>query len=103
MNQFAFRYVRDGLSYRAEYRLAHWSGHRIVRDSDGEPVPFSHPSDAAIAAATALVQALNSKPAFWRGGSRNDAREKAEQFFTRAAADGSEAEAKDETEAGDDV
>ena len=79
------------MGYRAEYRLAHWSGHRIVRDSDGEPVPFSHPSDAAIAAATALVQALNSKPAFWRGGSRDDAREKAEQLFTRAD-DGSEAE-----------
>lgn len=78
------------MGYRAEYRLAHWSGHRIVRDSDGEPVPFSHPSDAAIAAA-ALVQALNSKPAFWRGGSRDDAREAAEKFFARAA-DGSEAE-----------
>lgn len=91
MNSFGFRYVRDGMNYRAEYRLAHWSGFKVIRDSRGDPVEFRNPMDAALKAATELVNELNSTPAFWRGPDGSEARAAAEKLFTRNA-DGGENE-----------
>lgn len=85
MNKFGYRHVRTGTMFAAEYRLAHWAGFRIVRDSTGEPALFSHAMDAELAAACELVRELNGNAAFWRGPNRNDARAAAEKLFTRAA------------------
>lgn len=92
MNGFGFRYVRSGTVFCAEYRLAHWSGYRTVRDGKGEPLAFHNPMDAALKAATELVNALNGTEAFWRGSSSDDARAAAEKFFTRAT-DGGDTQA----------
>lgn len=81
MNGFGFRAVKQDGRYRAEYRLAHWAGHRAIRSDDGELILFGHPTDATIAAANALVVALNGRSEFWRGGSRDQARENAERYF----------------------
>jgi hypothetical protein len=86
------------MGYRAEYRLAHWSGFRVVRDSAGDPIPYTHPIDAALSAANALVGELNGNIAFWRGPSRDDAREAAEKIFTRA----DDGKAETETQSGGD-
>lgn len=77
------------MNYHAEYRLAHWSGHRVVRDSKGKPMEFRNPMDAALKAAQELVEALNGTPAFWTGKTGNEARAAAEAHFTRTT-DGGE-------------
>ena len=81
MNSFAFRYTRDGMNYHAEYRLAHWSGFRTVRDSKGQPLEFRNPIDAALKAAHELVEALNGQEAWWRGPDGSEARAAAEKLF----------------------
>lgn len=73
------------MNYRAEYRLAHWSGHKIVRGIDGEPMEFRNPTDAALKAAAELVSELNGNAAFWRGPDGGEARSAAEKLFTRKA------------------
>lgn len=94
-NCFGFRYVREGIQYRGEYRLAHWSGWRQIRDHTGEIVPFSHATDAALAAAKQLVEDLNGNASFWRGRTGDEAREAAEKYFTRAT----DGESSSQTEA----
>lgn len=81
MNSFGFRYVRQDGLYRAEYRLAHWAGHRVVRGDDGEPILYAHASDAGLRAATELVKALNGNSTFWSGKTGNEARAAAELLF----------------------
>lgn len=83
MNKFAFRYVKSEGQFQAEYRLAHWSGHRVVRHENGQPKIFSHPLDAAVCAANELVSALNGNAAFWQGKTGNEARLAAERLFSR--------------------
>lgn len=83
VNSFSFRYRRNGTRYQGEYRLAHWAGFKAVMSETGEPIMFTDPHEAKIAAAQELVSALNGNSAFWRGGQNNDARQAAEQLFAR--------------------
>lgn len=81
MNGFAFRHVRAGLCFFAEYRLAHWSGFRPVRGPDGEPVEYADACDARLSAAHELVAALNGNQRFWHGTNSGEARTAAELLF----------------------
>ena len=83
MNNFGFRFTRYGMNYHAEYRLAHWSSHRVVRDSNGKPMEFRNPMDAALKAAQELVEALNGNCQFWHGPDGSEARAAAGKLFKR--------------------
>jgi hypothetical protein len=88
MNGFGFRATRNGLTYIGEYRLAHWAGHRQIREPNGKPVEYAHKADATLAAASQLISELNSDARFWRGPDGNEARQAAERLFNTRATDG---------------
>ena len=81
MNAFAIRYVREGMHYRGEYRLAHWSGPKPVMDEKGETMLFAQPLDALVAAQNEFLGQLNGCEAYWRGSTPESAREAAEKIF----------------------
>lgn len=83
MNSFAIRYVRKGLRYAGEFRLAHWSGPKTVRDHTGQEILFAHPMDAFMAAANEFLRHLNGQPAFTGLMNETSAREAAEALFKR--------------------